>query len=680
MLLRPAKRLRWSDFEAFELLEAIGPGAAGTVWRAKRVAPPRARVDVEVLAAGDALPSVPRLTHPSIVRALWIGVAPDAPPAGVAPGAPFVVTEPVEGHALSSMLGTLRWPHAQRVLHELLEALAHAHARGVVHGAVTPDNVFCEIDGGRARLRGFGYARPTDAATPYRAPEQLEGADEVGPAADLYAVGCLAWALLTGAPPFRGPRRRVHEQHRRAPLPKLAPRAPVPREAEAWLRSLLAKAPADRVASAEAAIAALDELGPVSSGVIRVERPPISDVGEELGSIGRHLAMAGEDRRALEPLVEGAEARVRAGDLDGAEALLELHAEVCARLGPRTRHSRIRAAIVRCELLDLSERWAELAWVIAEAETEIGDEDLAEQAELSIQEARFLRRLGRHLEEHAVLACAEVDARLAERADLLVAITIERAWACFDEGRLERAGSLFGDALARAEDRPRLMARAIEGLANVERARGEPALAMAHALRSAELYARERDLRGSMTSAYWLGALHLEAGDADLAIERLERARVLAERFGNDSVGGMAQVRIGQAFLQVGDVEGARHTISSGLAAVERAGRPALCAAARVHALETQAVAADWPTFAALAQRATELLAETGVADTSLARAAERAGDAASDAGRLEEATLAYAIARDQWATLRPDGLERRRMARLVERLGQRAANRGSAS
>ena len=42
--------------------------------------------------------------------------------------------------------------------------------------------------------------------------------------------------------------------------------------------------------------------------------------------------------------------------------------------------------------------------------------------------------------------------------------------------------------------------------------------------------------------------------------------------------------------------------------------------------------------------------------------------------------TLAYAIARDQWATLRPDGLERRRMARLVERLGQRAANRGSAS
>jgi hypothetical protein len=193
---------------------AIGRGATSVVHRARdlqtgedvavKAVPVELglaeRVRAEVRAAG-------RLDHPRVVRLRDWGEDRDHL---------YLVWDLVEGPSLSQLLRGPEPPRdgeALRIGEDLLLALAHAHARGVVHRDVKPGNVLIDRDG-HARLSDFGVARLSGEAgltmtgdvvgtIAYMAPEQAVG-DEAGPAADVYAAALVLYECLTGANPNAG--------------------------------------------------------------------------------------------------------------------------------------------------------------------------------------------------------------------------------------------------------------------------------------------------------------------------------------------------------------------------------------------------------------------------------------------------------------------------------------------
>ncbi len=272
----------------FELQECIGKGGMGVVFKAvhQRLGVP---VAVKLLLARGARAKRFRsafknevrlaagLDHPGIVRLLDYGEVPDGVEA-YPKGAPYLVMELVPGASLRAWLGQLEWFEVDTILTGLLEALAHAHARGVIHRDLKPRNVLLKRGpaGIQSKLLDFGLAhalerRPSDeskgffAGTPaYMAPEQF-AADwrDFGPWTDLYSLGCLAYALVSGAPPF--PKTRSLAAGAAAHLltdpPPLRPIVAVPRGFAEWIGCLLRKEPGDRFERAADAALALSKLG-----------------------------------------------------------------------------------------------------------------------------------------------------------------------------------------------------------------------------------------------------------------------------------------------------------------------------------------------------------------------------------------------------------------------------------
>ncbi len=180
------------------------------------------------------------------------------------------------------------WPQARAVLLQVLDGLAHAHARGVLHRDLKPDNILvrgemqglpdvCLTDFGIAYavpksledLQEKAKSRRAPVGTPtYMAPEQALGEwRDWGPWTDLYAVGCIAYELVTGRPPFAGSSVfAVLQQHVEAEPPPLEPRFAVPRGLQKWVGELLLKDPYARYGRAAAAargLGRLHEAGPV---------------------------------------------------------------------------------------------------------------------------------------------------------------------------------------------------------------------------------------------------------------------------------------------------------------------------------------------------------------------------------------------------------------------------------
>jgi serine/threonine protein kinase/tetratricopeptide (TPR) repeat protein len=271
----------------FDLLEPLGSGGMGEVWRGvygARGAHP-VPVAVKVLTAEGAARKAMRATfarevramagldHPGVIVVFSHGVlgrvAERMSGGALVAGSPYVVMELVPGGSLEPKCGRLPWTEARRILRELLDALAHAHARGVVHRDLKPANVLIGGDG-HVRLADFGLAQaigeaggPRVAGTPeYMAPEQFTGdTRNLGPWTDLYALGCLAVALVQGAPPFvLSDLAALQAAHMQADPPPLRARRPVPEGFEAWTRRLLEKAPGDRFRRAADALYALDRL------------------------------------------------------------------------------------------------------------------------------------------------------------------------------------------------------------------------------------------------------------------------------------------------------------------------------------------------------------------------------------------------------------------------------------
>lgn len=193
-------------------------------------------------------------------------------------GTPYIAMEYFERGSLRRFVGRLTLAQTAGILEGLLAGLAHAESRGIVHRDLKPENVMV-TSSGAVKISDFGLARAlqegaaltttnTAVGTPaYMAPELAMGKD-VGPRADLYAAGVIAYELLSGRPPFEGsglPLATVL-QHLKQPVPPLRSVAPeVDPRLAAWVERMLAKDPRKRPAGAAQA---WDELEEIVDGVL----------------------------------------------------------------------------------------------------------------------------------------------------------------------------------------------------------------------------------------------------------------------------------------------------------------------------------------------------------------------------------------------------------------------------
>jgi tetratricopeptide (TPR) repeat protein/tRNA A-37 threonylcarbamoyl transferase component Bud32 len=253
----------------YEILEELGRGGMGIVYRARQVkadrvvalklmlhaehagSTARARFDTEAQA-------VARLQHANIVQVFEVGEV---------GGAPFFSLEFVAGGTLADRVKKTLLPTKEvvRLTAALARTMAYAHRSNIVHRDLKPGNVLLTPEG-EPKIADFGLARKTEVdvrvtqagavvGTPsYMAPEQARGdPDRVGPAADVYALGAILYELLTGRPPFLGSSLlAVLEQVRSAePAPPGALQPYVPRDLETICLKCLRKEAAQRYGSAD---------------------------------------------------------------------------------------------------------------------------------------------------------------------------------------------------------------------------------------------------------------------------------------------------------------------------------------------------------------------------------------------------------------------------------------------
>ncbi len=279
----------------YEVFRVLQRGRTGTVYAAenKSVGRPCA---LEVVAVdGEAPPSGPRFleamravgrigTHPNVAEFFDAGTVDEL-------NTPYLAMELVEGEALDAYVKAKRC--LPKVIGALLGqvggALATAHAAGVVHGELEPGNVLV-IDGPTAKVLDFGVARALGIASGFSAPEQLPDAlraearskgfavsDEVGPAADVFGLGLLAYVLFTGQSigDYWGV-SDVAEMNQRLAT---TPRSPASQKAgvsalklppgfDAWFERATAFDPAKRHPSIEAAVSELAKITG-SSGITK---------------------------------------------------------------------------------------------------------------------------------------------------------------------------------------------------------------------------------------------------------------------------------------------------------------------------------------------------------------------------------------------------------------------------
>lgn len=259
--------------DRYQLEGELGRGAAGVVHRAHDRVLDR-MVALKILnQRSDALDrdrllhearAAALLSHPNIV-ALY--------DAGEDDGTPYLVMEMVDGPSLRQV-GPLDWEGIVRLAGEILDALDHAHGRGLIHRDLKPENILMEPSGPRhrARLADFGVARINAhrtatldggiVGTPwYLAPEQALG-ESIDGRADLYSLGAVLYELVSGRPPFNGNDVLVViAEHLHAPVvPPRTWRGEVPPMLEGFILRLLAKRPEDRFSGAVEARAALADV------------------------------------------------------------------------------------------------------------------------------------------------------------------------------------------------------------------------------------------------------------------------------------------------------------------------------------------------------------------------------------------------------------------------------------
>jgi WD40 repeat protein len=252
----------------YEIQEVLGRGGMGVVYRAVQVALKRPVALKMVLAGDHAGPemlarfqseaeAVARLQHPNVVQIHEVGAH---------HGLPYFSMELVDGGSLAQKVrGTPQPPREAAALLEVVaRAVHHAHQRSIVHRDLKPANVLLTTDG-TPKIADFGLAKQQEGGaertasgavvgTPsYMAPEQAAGkGKEVGPAADVWALGAILYVQLTARPPFAGTtpldtlRRVLHQE----PVPPGLLQPGVPRDLETICLKCLRKEPTQRYPSA----------------------------------------------------------------------------------------------------------------------------------------------------------------------------------------------------------------------------------------------------------------------------------------------------------------------------------------------------------------------------------------------------------------------------------------------
>lgn len=278
----------------YRLGTLLGRGGMGEVWEAVHLVT-GATFAVKILRAADAdrgaralreARAASAIGHPNVVTIHDVfeevveevveGVA-------IRHRVACLVMERLHGESLGARLrrrGALEVDESTRIVRALLEALAAAHALGVVHRDVKPDNVFL-LDDGRIKVLDFGVAKLTASAGPiaetrpltatgailgtpqYMPPEQAFGDHEVDPRADLWAAGVVLYECLSGARPIDGDHvGRILRDLATGALVPLAKRRPdLPAELLALVDRLLSIDRDRRPRSAEEVVAAIDALG-----------------------------------------------------------------------------------------------------------------------------------------------------------------------------------------------------------------------------------------------------------------------------------------------------------------------------------------------------------------------------------------------------------------------------------
>jgi serine/threonine protein kinase len=284
----------------FDLISPIAAGGMGVVWRAvhrpdgtevavKVLTPNAADREDFILAIKEEIRAVAGLNHPHVI---WIhdhgevdAAAAEASGGALVEGGPWLALEFCEGKTLRELAPKLDWEGIRQVLVELLDALAHAHAQGVIHRDIKLANVL--VGGARPgiKLTDFGImyaverrdgkgdaAAPVNAGTPaYMAPEQLLGwEDAQGPWTDLYQFGVMAWKLITWGCPAEGDVRELMLAKNAEDWVPFKPVVPVPKGVEAWLMRLMKRWPEERFRCAADAAYALKQLGRAPSSERRV--------------------------------------------------------------------------------------------------------------------------------------------------------------------------------------------------------------------------------------------------------------------------------------------------------------------------------------------------------------------------------------------------------------------------
>ena len=301
--------------ERFQVLAVLGQGGSGTIYRAEHVTLRRkvaikvlhdelSRDDLAVERFRREATTVADIDNEHIVEIHDFGRTPD--------GRLYLAMEMLEGEALDAVLARETQLSVERtadILIQVGEALMEAHAIGYVHRDLRPRNIYMTQRRGKAnfvKLLDFGLAKLVDSDTlapstsvgmtfgdpRYMSPEQARG-DRIDRRADIYQLGCVAYEMLTGAPPFTGSRvfDILTQQVTDAPAPLPTKRPGVPLWMEAVVAKMLAKAPENRFATTSRMVEALRrglETGEVMDDEIarrRESQPPpsVSRVMQRMG-------------------------------------------------------------------------------------------------------------------------------------------------------------------------------------------------------------------------------------------------------------------------------------------------------------------------------------------------------------------------------------------------------------
>ena len=284
----------------YNVVSKIGEGGMGTVYLARHVTLGRSAA-IKVLHPSlssnqdmvtrffNEARAATAVRNPGIVEVFDFGILEDR--------SAYIVMEYLEGESLGARIRRGRLPVAatMTIVRAIARALQAAHEQGIVHRDLKPDNIFLVPDpelasGERVKLLDFGIAKLAPVSgevsqtrtgmvmgTPtYMAPEQCRGAGAVDHRADLYALGCVAYQMMCGQPPFVtdgvGDLIARHLYFVPQPMRSLCPE--IPADVDDLVLSLLQKDPAARPARAADLVRAIDHLAAVSVAGVMHTQPP----------------------------------------------------------------------------------------------------------------------------------------------------------------------------------------------------------------------------------------------------------------------------------------------------------------------------------------------------------------------------------------------------------------------